>query len=243
MRERPILFSAPMVRAILDGRKTQTRRLFKVSGIIRGTSFTITSRDEEIVRFDDGTFHYLSTAAMSGPYPCPYGVPGDRLWVRETHAIFNTHGQHRADDLRWGPWAGLPTALSPDGTQIAYFREGFDRCDPGRWRPSIHMPRWASRITLEITGVGVERLQDINEADAIAEGIKTLAEHDRDGRPTGRTLGLIKNHNTPNEWGHPVDAYRALWESINGAGSWDANPWVWVVEFHRIYGSAVVGGA
>lgn len=104
---------------------------------------------------------------------CPFGLPGDRQWVREAHAIFPTHGQHRADGERWGPWGGLPTTVSEDGKQIAYYREGFDRCDPGRWRPSIHMPRWAGRLLLEITVVRVERPQAISARDGIAEGITT----------------------------------------------------------------------
>ena len=146
-KERPIIFSGPMIRAILEGRKTQTRRIVKPNCLSK-----------------------LS----------PYGRTGDRLWVRET----------------WGH--------NPEGPGYVYRSDGdFDMKFHGdRWRPSIHMPRWASRITLEVTGVRVERLQDINEEDALAEGV----EH----------------------------AFRSLWESINGPGSWDANPWVWVVEFRRV---------
>lgn len=213
MKERPILFSAPMVRAILEGRKTQTRRVVK---------------PQSAVLTDD-------TARALGVRPpphqntpviqCPYGQPGDRLWVRETHAIFNAYGQHRKDGQRWGPWGGLPTTVSPDGTQIAYYREGFDRSDPGRWRPSIHMPRWASRIDLEVTGVRVERLQDISEADAIAEGL----DHVADGAAAFGIRGLATSWDND-----PRVAYRRLWESINGPGSWDANPWVWAVEFRRV---------
>lgn len=210
MRERPILFSAPMVRAILAGRKSQTRRL-------------MSSKHAQF--FDQ------SAAQMIGAWnrrPLPHGKVGDRLWVRETHAIFASHGQHRDDGVRWGPWAGLPTAVSPDGTQVAYFKEGFDRCDPGRWRPSIHMPRWASRITLEITGVRVERLQDISEADCWAEGIEEVIDgfSDESQRDTANRLGCAIEDARP--------LFCQLWESINGCGIWDKNPPVWVIEFKRV---------
>lgn len=162
MKERPILFSGPMVRAILDGRKTQTRRVVKPrQGML-----------------DDWT-----------GLPCPYGKPGDRLWVRETCYFEQPHGEviYRADP-------GSEKALDPEFTGL-------------RWRPSIHMPRWASRITLEIVNVRVERLQDIRVDDARAEGVTA-------------------------KW--PVHGFRNLWQSINGFGSWDANPWVWVVEFRNM---------
>lgn len=206
MTERPILFSGPMVRALLDGRKTQTRR------IVKG----LTIAADRVHPNDGGSLgaRVFTDGEAVQQVRCPYGVPGDTLWGRETHAIYNTHGQHRADGLRWGPWGGLPTMISDDGTKIAYFREGFDRCDPGRWRPSIHMPRWASRLTLAITEVRVERLQDISEADAEAEGVQIPA--------LVPILGAF--------WSSR-DGYARLWESINGKGSWAANPWVWAVTF------------
>jgi hypothetical protein len=145
----------------------------------------------------------------------PYGKPGDRLWVRETWA-YHLHAQASlADDD--GPWV-----YAADGEQAKQYR----LCD--RWRPSIHMPRWASRITLEVTGVRVERLQDISEADAVAEGApcwfcRAAVVDITPGRDCACALeprpGRI--------------AYRELWNSINGAGSWDMNPWVWVVEFRK----------
>jgi hypothetical protein len=131
---------------------------------------------------------------------CPYGQPEDRLWVRE----------------RW--------AYHPDFPDLA--RRAIYRADPecehdaDRWRPSIHMPRWASRISLEITGVRVERLQSISERDSRAEGV-TIEPHHSRGYCAGEFL--------PPE----MRAYRDLWETINGPGSWEANPWVWVIEFRR----------
>lgn len=197
MKERPILFSAPMVRAILEGRKTQTRRVVKHAPApwnAEHTAWDMTC--------------------------CPYGQPGDRLWVRETW------GAHFMwDDV---PPSGIPN----DGKAcLFYMADGFSTggCSQTRrdkWRPSIHMPRWASRITLEIAGVRVERLQDISEKDAQAEGAMY-----HDGRGIGHS-----------GWRHDykdvhVDArssFYRLWQEINGPGSWDANPWVWVVEFKRI---------
>jgi len=194
IKERPILFSAPMVRAILDGRKTVTRRPVKGAGL---------------KWLEDFTPEYVADPANS---LCPYGKPGDRLWVRET--CFN-------NDYRQ---AGVPVEERAD-VDLVY------RADPlpdweGEeslitWRPSIHMPRWASRILLEITDVRVERLQDISRADIRAEGLQCPPE-------------LGGDDVSPNyrDW-YPA-AWRQLWESINGADSWNANPWVWVVEFKRV---------
>lgn len=219
MKERPILFSAPMVRAILAGTKSQTRRAVK--GVLRAAP----PIDTDCIKDRDGL-----PSKLPGPRDwdlCPYGQPGDWLWVREAHAIFETHGQQRKDGERWGPWGGLPTALSPDGSKIVYFREGFDRCAPGRWRPSIHMPRWASRITLEVTGVRVERLQDISEADAWAEGVESDFASAEYAAKHGSLCGRQFRY-----------GYANLWGQINGPGSWGANPWVWVVEFKRIEAQA-----
>lgn len=198
MKEWPILFSAPMVRAILDGSKTQTRRVAKrtAAGHVKETGG---HRRWHIADFDA----YLA---------CPYGQPGDRLWVRETWAA-----PHSEDGRP-------PRAIQCDQMRIHYL------ASEGRgglvWRPSIHMPRWASRITLEITGVRVERLQEISEADAIAEGIERSYDQWRDYR-TDQAV------NYPGA-ATPIDSYRTLWEEINGPDSWDANPWVWVVDFKRL---------
>jgi hypothetical protein len=196
MTARPILFSGPMVRALLADTKTQTRRVFKVTGPM-GNKCSITSPEEEIVRLDDGSFHYLSTSAMSGPYPCPYGIPGDRLWVREGFRI--EQRGNRATGEKFDVYVYRADAR---------MRPEFD---PLRYKPSIHMPRAASRITLQIVDVRVERLQEISEHDAKAEGAE------------------------PAQCCHAhYHGYHLLWESINGPGSWDLNPWVWVVAFNRI---------
>ena len=193
MKERPILFSAPMVRALLAGTKTQTRRVIKPQHL---------------------AFFNQDAAAMLSDWnerPLPYGQTGDRLWVREAWGL-HAYG----DDTDW--LKGGCTAMDLDDHVIAYRADWGPLQDGCHWRPSIHMPRHASRITLEVTGVRVERLRDISAADALAEGIpNTSGEIWRDAD----TLTVIND-------------YKDLWESINGPGSWDANPWVWVIEFRRV---------
>lgn len=209
MRERPILFSGPMVRAILAGTKTQTRRIVQWRPS-SPADVSATRQPDEAQPYTHIDGAWLATwrepaGTSHMPTVCPYGVPGDRLWVREAHALVD------------GPcWSGLPRTAGPDG-RWCYYREGFDRTEP-RWRPSIHMPRWASRLTLRIESVRVERLRDITEADAIAEGV------DPDPHPLSAAA-----------WGGPHRlAFGRLWDAINGKrASWHSNPWVWVVTFER----------
>jgi hypothetical protein len=220
-RERPILFSGAMVRAILSGAKTQTRRAIKLPhhnplGQWEAcTSGGHGARDRKgnLVPEEACIWHTRTGDTLI----CPFGQPGDRLWVRETHAIFPTHGQHRADGERWGPWGGLPSTVSDDGKQIAYYREGFDRCDPGRWRPSVHMPKWACRLVLEITEVRVERVQAISEADALAEGVSLSAVEGFERAGIERPAGF---------------AFRELW--LSTGSDWTSNPWAWAISFRQI---------
>ena len=207
MKERPILFSGPMVRAILSGNKTQTRRILKPQPC-------------ELPDFNIGglsiNIHGSVYGAFSPDCPrktCPYGQPGDRLWVRET-------------------WA--PLAVSSKG---AYYRADIENPKRGGWKPSIHMPRWASRITLEVTGARVERLQDISRGDAIAEGV------DWKRCPTYQSIESFTEQRLAQKLGMAcfpvltidyIGGYKRLWESINGPGSWNENPWVWVVEFRKV---------
>lgn len=191
MKDHPILFSDPMVRAILEGRKTQTRR------VVKGAAQEAMNRDVPHLE-EDGGARWLAR--------CPYGQPGDRLWVREAAMIEPHSGSvgmvGGARFCRPGP-GGLPQAME------VKFRADYPHPEFLRgWTPSIHMPRWASRITLEITGIRFQRLQDIGQGDACAEGCPPFYE--------------------------PIDWYSGLWEELNGPGSWQANPWVWVVEFKRI---------
>jgi hypothetical protein len=184
VKEKPILFSAPMVRAILEGRKTQTRRICKA---------------------EDPNLH----GAVSKNIYCPYGKSGDRLWVRETWCPVNDE-QYGGD--RWVDYRATPkySAEHPAGWENAP-----DDAEALKWRPSIFMPRWASRITLEVTGVRVERLQTITEADARAEGVERTDEL------TGTADDILSLRH----------AYSLLWEQINGAGSWESNPFVWCISF------------
>ncbi len=198
MKERPILFNAPMVCAIVEGRKTQTRRL------LTPQPHTVEPGQS---RWMVGKLGWLSHEPVQDFIDaCPYGQPGDQLWVREawsTHACFDAV-----------PPAKLTTR------SIHYLADG--KIGTGKGRPSIHMPRWACRILLEITAVRVERLNDIRRDDAVAEGVERNGfgfKAEGENRPRGA-----------------YEAYRALWESINGAGSWERNPWVWVVEFKSVEG-------
>lgn len=201
MKERPILFSGPMVRALLADKKTQTRRICKPAK----TLSAVVEVPDPMERGQVYNGSHFGDEEGAVQFPCPYGGIRDRLWVRETFARID--GQTR-------PW--IETDYK--ATYTHGDRLGDSLGIRKKWSPSIHMPRHASRITLEITGVRVERLLDIREADCIAEG--TPGGH-------GSIPGYHYNA-TPDEH------YRWLWESINGPGSWAANPWVWVLEFRRL---------
>lgn len=223
MKERPILFSAPMVRALLDGSKTQTRRVLK--GFDRAHDIEL--RDDRWIASGDAPTNYDGEVQMNDwqeQIRCPYGQSGDRLYVRETFMdLTGTGVEHRnADGLRqqFAYAAEFPPESYGDSARKDY---GL------KWKPSIHMPRAASRILLEIVSVRVERLNDISEEDAKAEGIENNPRLDPAGPCHWRHYG--REHTGIN---CPIESYRTLWEAISGAGSWDANPWVWVVEFKRV---------
>lgn len=221
MKERPILFSASMVRALLDGSKTQTRRVCKPAAALSAV-VAVQDPNERGQRPPYYTPGWFGDEDGEVQFFSPYGAPGDRLYVREAYS-----GPH---------WiAGLPPCNWAEDTPIWYWADG----NPGHgdWtkpKPGMHLPRWGSRILLEITGVRVERLQDISEADALAEGLSWIV---RDyGKE--RCFGVPESSEFPGQqwafenWSKDaVTAYRRLWESINGPGSWDANPWVWCVAF------------
>lgn len=201
-RERPILFNDQMVRAILEGRKTVTRRAVKDTGFyaidaaIHGNEVALREREA------------LSTR-------CPFGQPGDRLWVRETWGL-----QVRS----YGGGAGEFIVYRATNPDAIYCRSSEGREYPVKWKPSIHMHRHSSRILLEITAVRVERLQDISEEQALAEGVR--------GEPCDHARQACSDIGC---WGDTAKgAFGFLWEQLNGAGAWQANPWVWVVEFKRV---------
>lgn len=200
--DRPILFSAPMVRAILEGRKTVTRREVKKRAAL----------DCLAAGFEPAFLALPGNADL-----CPYGKPGDRLWVRETFAFADKSGSHdAAPDDHWRP---ARPGMEPE-IYRCWYRASDGHTADGFWKPSIHMPRWASRILLEITDVRVERLQDISEEQALAEGIAKNQD------------GGYQVENGKHYFASPVDSFASLWSSVGG--EWGANPWVWVVEFKRV---------
>lgn len=249
--ERPILFSDEMVRAILDGRKTQTRRVltrqpdssldhgkravvrFKNTGVDNATRRAVWQSDDihgqPVNAFRQGAH------SVQADVTCPFGSPGVRLWVRETWRAWAIVGagdivraEYAADgatiDRRLDDWY-VPLSVSD-----------------GKWGRSIHMPRWASRLTLEVTAVRIERVQEISAADAVAEG-QSVEKVLTPGNPL-RAAAYARGVDVYNDDGEPhpdgpfagaIQAYAALWDSLNakrGYG-WDVNPWVWVIEFRR----------
>lgn len=211
---KPILFSAPMVRAKREGRKTQTRRFIKPqperigpdaddgSDVWKWKDWVWNGAIETAVKEDGGR------CAMAAA--CPYGQPGDLLWVRENFAW--------GSDF-YGPARAFYQADHVDCRGPQSCEDGFHK-----WKPSIHMPRAASRLTLELTAVRVQRLRDISEEDAIAEGCGRSAAGLFCGAPH-------KAHGFPRQFNTAREAFRDLWESINGPGSWAENPWVWALTF------------
>ncbi|PXJ22841.1 hypothetical protein DMR11_19975 [Klebsiella pneumoniae] len=248
MKERGMIFNSEMVRAILDGRKTQTRRIMKVQpesnqlGLLLITDSTKHS--------DIGKYHWAESNATgnhvrSKLFSSPFGAVGERIWVRETWAtlgnedgcyvdwednlckgdersaarIYRASCEQRPGDC--GLWSIPDDAYWKPHTKEHKFE--------GAWRPSIHMPRWASRILLEITDVRVERLNAISEEDARAEGII-------DGGCLN--CGEPEPCGCANPEPDATDAFAYLWQSIYGQDNWNANPWVWVIEFKRVEGGA-----
>jgi hypothetical protein len=218
MKERPILFSAPMVRAILSGSKTQTRRVVKPQpagsflGLIERPIRS--SKDPPVLR---AWFQAGAKEQSSREITCPYGSPGDRLWVRETWAV-----QHEYD-------AAAPSEHYAATEDLGGLRK----------RQSIFLPRRGSRILLEITDTRVQRLQEISEENARSEGLSTVTNDGslcKWGIPDADGLPGTDDDGWPwRDWERcPVAAYRRLWESINGSGTWDLNPWVWAVSFRRL---------
>jgi hypothetical protein len=229
-----------MVRAILDGRKTMTRRVFKARNGGVWPNLNDIPGMLQILREN------------------PYGQPGYRLWVRETWGAVTRAWDESGDMAEWVPDRPVtPVVELPFGNgyytgHIIYAADGsyeWAGDDDGggearsAWHPSIHMPRKASRITLEITGVRVERLNDISAADAKAEGLAAITKDGRTvkyGIPDLDGLPGTDDQGWPwTQWDKdPRQAFKTLWKSINGESSWDANPWVWVVEFKRVQESA-----
>jgi len=247
-KERPILFNGDMVNAILDGRKTQTRRVLKSQPDVHVDHFRHVTTCAKTGRMEWQACNKANQPVYAfQKKPCfvteiaqfPYGQPGDRLWVRETFQGPLVDQEEMEKDPTW-----IKDMSRYENPEHCAYRASGDSCEffdaaieetVQRWKPSIHMPRWASRIMLEIVSVRVERLQDISEADAMAEGCQAV-EGCRWRTFAEAEAGIPMHQHTAK------DAFSALWERINGPDSWDANPWVWVIEFKRAQARKMVGG-
>lgn len=215
MADRPILFRSPLVRAILDDRKTVTRRLCSAQPRLPGVTF---APDPAY----PGAWLWGTPAETLGTVRCPYGAPGDRLWVKER---WRPAGRARTPTGVYIDYsAGCETWVMPSPDPVKW-----GAADPGPMRSPLYMPRWASRLTLDVVSVRAKRLWDIDDADARREGCDGHTVDGRAGYPIG---------------GSPRDEFRDLWDAINGTrpgASWSDNPWVWRVEFRRAADAA--GGA
>ena len=236
MKERPILFNTEMVKAILEGRKTQTRRVL--------SNQPDKNCDEAFLGLDGIWCFSKPTLSKRISYSgddikCPFGMVGDRLWVREAFMP-----DPSADSDHWNDEDSLHTYYSWDGcgskvselpkalktNKHVFYKAEANHPELSLWTPNYRMPRWASRILLEITGVRVERLSNISRSDAVDEGIETFKiDCGRDGLKTA--YKDYTSHNNAITRNNPIDSFRTLWESVNGADSWDKNPWVWVIDF------------
>ncbi|HGW5845088.1 TPA: hypothetical protein ACNIPC_002551 [Klebsiella pneumoniae] len=230
MKERGMIFNGEMVRVILNGRKTQTRRPVKFPVLDKNLGCELAGNE---LAGELSAGNYLNSA---------FGKPGDRVWVRETWGVVSHELDEDGRIQQWTPNRPataiheMPFGNGYYSGHAIYAADGDftwgddDGYEDGRscWKPSIHMPKAASRILLEITDVRVERLNSIHDVDAMREGIQNLTtcSHADFGIP-----GVVNAQ-------HPVRAFQLLWESIYGADSWRANPWVWVIEFKRIEGGA-----
>lgn len=223
MKERPIVFAGREVRAMLDGRKTQARR------VVRWPNAAVNADGCVVMPPGVGTEQWWPCSRVDGdekPLRCPYGTPGSKLWVRETFALehLGEDGErvvYRID--RAARWVA-------EGETIHYLESSYK---PARWTPAVQMPRRLSRLALDVTGVRVQRLQDISEDDACAEGLKVTG-------PTANQAGEVID-DRPGYLGHgslwhdPRRAFETIWDSVNGkSAQWSSNPWVWVLEFKRV---------
>ena len=243
MTDRPIIFSGPMVRALLDGRKTQTRRVIKLptkGEYVRpdmGGWAPITNGGSGVFRFGrDGS--RIAVPETVGIWNRTTGTcldvryqAGDRLWVREAYALLPRTAYRGSIGTGTIDQREHPT----DGYSAAVFREDFDRSGRPLWRPSIHMPRWASRLTLLVTEVRVQRLQEISEEDAIAEGAPDFGAFCEASDPGALNAAGETASETATRLRWSQRWYSSLWNSLHGPDAWDANPWVAAITFtvHR----------
>lgn len=245
MTDRPILFNGPMVRALLDGRKTQTRRILSSARVfatperraftLRGDALLRALRNADRWRHLEGDGWFWESDAFEWQAPATrtgwmahlscYAI-GDRLWVRETWRA-------------WSEYDGMPPRAIPAAAAIQYPADNPLSPWDSKARPSIHMPRWANRLTLVVTDVRVQRVQDISEADAIEEGLASLSKDGKlwkHGIPDADGLPGTDDHGWPwTEWQRdPVLAFSRIWDAIHGPGAWDENPWVAAITFETV---------
>lgn len=223
MKERPIIFNSAEVRAILDGRKTMMRR------VIKPQPFEIPYLDRH-ENIESACFWRYGEEREDWPTPkdCPFGQPGDRLWVRETWRASNPVAGWVDCQYK----AGMNRLVYLKGKEYKQAeRFGMHRSIQDKWTSPVLMPRWASRIMLEIINVHVERLQDISEEDALGEGIRRIP-HGMDGD----YFHFSRTEADPQNWCFPDDAFRELWDKLYTKRSygWDTNPWVWVIGFKQV---------
>lgn len=221
MKERGMIFNSEMVRAIVSGRKTQTRRIMKVqpeSNQLGLLLITDSTRHSDIGKYHWAESNATGNHVRSKLFSCPFGAVGDQIWVRETFQgplfDYELMDEYLEDSSKFEKPEFCQYAA--DGGHRPEYQDADDNLRHG-WRPSIHMPRWASRILLEITDVRVERLKSISDRDALREGCSAA------DMKSGDCL---------------ADVFARLWASIYGLDSWNANPWVWVIEFKRVEGGA-----
>jgi len=222
MKERPILFSEQRVRALLVGQQTQTRRIMKTQAFGPGQD-----HHEGVHAFDVNANHLHGYKLMSMAdisQHCPYGKPGDILWVRETWRGPIVPENDLAEYERDPAPFRLPAFCQyrADNNELGHHAQSGPEADQFGWQTAIHMPRWASRINLRITAVRAEKIQDISEDDIMAEGVQT------DSHFLNNFFTMNMNAESPKE------AYRKAWQKQYGATSWEVNPWVWVIEFARV---------
>lgn len=241
MKTLPILFQGPMVRSLRLGIKTNTRRIVKMHPDCHA--------DPDLRRTPDGMDLYYPEMLDEGVIgvTCPYGKPGDRLWVRETWMPCDTKGDTHVQILY-----KATNDVRPDGVSVTNFGaanwfkrpsdevEGFRHnieqmeVEGDKWRPSIFLPRWASRVLLEVESVRIERLHAITEADALAEGVQRKESE----RWPGKTVYLDYDYDPLSddaEWFQTaLQSFRSLWRHINGPDAWEENPWVWRVQFRDV---------
>jgi hypothetical protein len=228
IKEHPILFSTPMVQAILEGRKTQTRRVVKPQPYI-DCKPSLVPRVLNHNENDWGKWYWETSEGETITKFCPHGEVGDLLWVRETHLFYSDENANNAILYMADPHA-------------EEFSLGLFENKP-KWKPSIFMPKAACRLWNEVINIKVERLQDISADDALEEGVNYW-NVDREMLEGGEFVADYENYMWRDDenyedyhfptYSNPVDSFRSLWQSINGRESWDANPWVWAIEFKKV---------